>query len=69
MAERHGPAMRYPLTADLAGALAATLPEQTPVRRERRRRVTRFFGWFGRLGWRSADAASDKPLDSVPAVR
>ena len=69
MVERRGPAGRYPLTADLAGVLAATQPEQTPVRRERTRPVSRFFGLLGRIGWRPAEPASDKPLDSVPAVR
>lgn len=69
MAERRWPAPRYPLTADLAGVLALTVPEWADRRQERTELAKRFFALLGRIGRRATSPVSDKPLDSVPAVR
>jgi hypothetical protein len=70
MAEGRWSAPRYPLTAYLAGVLAATVPERADGRQVVRLDLAkRFFALLGRAGTSSANPFSDKPLDSVPAVR
>ena len=69
MVEWRGSAQRYPLTADLAGVLATTVPERTDGRQDRTEFAKRFVALLGRLGRRSTSSVSEKPLDSVPAVR
>lgn len=69
MRDRRCPAPRYPLTADLAGVLAATVPERASVRQERTEFAKRFVALLARLGRRSTNPVADKPLDSIPTVR
>ena len=62
MVERHGPASRYPLVADLAGVLAA-------AQQERAEDIWRFLTWLLRARWHSGRLVADKPLDSAVTVR
>ncbi len=61
VAERR-PSSPYPLTADLAGVLAA-------ARQERAADVRRFFAWLFSAGWLWRRRSDDKPLDSAAPVR
>jgi hypothetical protein len=59
----------YPLTADLAGVLAAATRPPRTDRRNWTKGVERALILLGGLDWRLTRPAAARPLDSVSAVR